>query len=92
MREANTSDFGEDSVVDMRKTNLSLLLIITILILQISLQIVPTRTASEWTKDDLLAAFIDLCEAYPTLASYVTIGTTIENRSILAFRIGNPKG
>ena len=76
----------------MKKTNLSLLLIIAILILQISLQTVPARTASQWTKDDLLAAFIDLCEAHPTLASYVTIGTTVENRSILAFRIGNPKG
>ena len=76
----------------MKKTNKSLLIIITILVLQISIQIAPARSASERTKDDLLAAFIDLCEAHPTLSSYATIGTTVENRSILAFRIGNPKG
>jgi len=63
-----------------------------VLILQASLQMMPARGASEWSKDELLAAFVSLCEAHPTHASYEVIGNTIENRSILAFKIGNPKG
>ena len=73
------------------KEHMTILLII-IVVLQTSFQMRLAKAAPEWSQDELLAAFTDLCDAHPIHASYVTIGKTIQNRSILAFRIGNPKG
>lgn len=76
----------------MKNRNMAILLIFTMVILQTSFQMRLANAAPESSKEELLAAFTSLCEAHPTHASYVTIGKTIQNRSILAFRIGNPKG
>jgi hypothetical protein len=76
----------------MKTRNMTILLIITMVILQTSFQMRPAKAAPQRSKEELLAAFKNLCEAHPTHASYVTIGKTIQNRSILAFRIGNPNG
>jgi hypothetical protein len=42
--------------------------------------------------DTFIAAFEDLAKAYPSLITYQTVGKTVENRSIILFRIGNPDG
>lgn len=42
--------------------------------------------------DAFIAAFEDLARAYPSLITYQTVGKTVENRSIILFRIGNPDG
>jgi len=76
----------------MKTRNMTILLIITMVILQTSFQMRPSKAAPQRSKEELLAAFKNLCEAHPTHASYATIGKTIQNRSILAFRIGNPNG
>lgn len=39
-----------------------------------------------------IAAFKKFVDAYPTLATYETIGKTVENRDIIMFKIGNPDG
>ncbi len=41
------------------------------------------------TQEEIYAAFTDLEIAYPTVASYVTLGITYEGRSICAIRLTN---
>ena len=42
--------------------------------------------------DTFIAAFKSLADSYPTLVTYETVGYTVENRSIILFKIGNPNG
>ena len=77
----------------MKISKLPLLIIIAILLTSISS--VPISKAEGGTYrdyDTFMKAFIDLAKQYPTMISYRTVGTTVENRSIIMFMIGNPDG
>jgi hypothetical protein len=44
------------------KEDMAILLIITVVILQASFQMGLVKTAPEWSQEELLAAFTNLCE------------------------------
>jgi len=72
-----------------------LLLPVLLLVLVWSLCLVPSAYAIARLYryyDEFIAAFRSLADAYPGFASYETIGQTVQNRSIIMFKIGNPRG
>ncbi len=61
----------------------------------LALLLVPVQTAEAATYYDhptLISMFKDLADKYPDKASYVTIGKSVQGRSMWMFRIGNPEG
>jgi len=44
------------------------------------------------TRDEMLDAWASLEAAHPTLVSHEIIGKTVQNRDILLYKIGNPRG
>jgi len=64
-------------------------LAIAILILVIT---VPTVFANYETKASVISKYKALCSQYPSLASYVSVGKSVEGRDIWLFRFGNSSG
>lgn len=71
-------------------------IILSILIVSLissSVYVSTTHAAGPYRDyNTFIAAFKNLANAYPTLASYESIGKTVEGRDILMFKIGNPNG
>src|SRR3989304_6806925 len=64
-------------------------LAIAILILIIA---VPTVLANYETKASIISKYKTLCNQYPSLASYLSVGKSVEGRDIWLFRFGNSSG
>ncbi len=65
------------------------------LLLASTICLVQTASATGGQYRDLntfMTAFKTLAAAYPAQISYETVGKTIENRDIVLFKIGNPRG
>lgn len=74
------------------KSRIGLTCLVVISLMLISVATSETAYALYETKSSLFSKFKALCDAHPTLASYVSLGKTTLGKDIWVFRIGNPNG
>lgn len=70
----------------------ALVLLMLVLTINFALMI-PTVAGGPYRDyDAFMGAFMRLVDAYPSVATFETIGKTVENKDIIMFKIGNPSG